>query len=192
MNYDLFQTINNWSGHYKWLDETMIFFSDKALLLYAIGLALLWVASSSAGKRTALFAGITGGVGLLLNFLISLVYFEPRPFISHSVNLLIPHAADASFPSDHTTGAFCIALAIFLRNQKIGTPFLLLAIATGFSRIFVGHHYPGDVLASVIVGLVTSLIILRIQHKLEPIFKGTLYLYEKGTARFGGSQTRKS
>lgn len=179
MNYDLFQAINNLSGHSTLLDNLMIWISNKSLLLLALGLVVIWVLPSLVGKRVALYAGITGLVGLVFNFLITLVYVEPRPFVTHDVHLLIPHVADASFPSDHTTGAFSIALAIALRNKKLGLPFVILALLTGFSRIYVGNHYPGDVLGSIGVSLVASLLVLAVQSKLEPLFKLVLFLYEK-------------
>ncbi|MFE4897941.1 phosphatase PAP2 family protein [Peribacillus butanolivorans] len=52
--------------------------------------------------------------------------------------------------------AFSLALAVLLRHRKIGLGMLLLANLTGISRVYVGHHYPFDVLGSVIVGMLVS------------------------------------
>ncbi len=104
--------------------------------------------------------------------------FEPRPFVSHHVHQLIAHPADASFPSDHAAWSFAVvgmmALAFLplLRSsgQKyfgvtrslLRLPLLLTAIALviacliGYARVFVGVHYPGDILGGAIDGLVAS------------------------------------
>ena len=104
-------------------------------------------------KITVLQAGVTGIFGLAANYLLSLVYYEPRPFVAHHVDVLIHHAADASFPSDHTTGALAISIAFWLYHRKIGSCLIAFGLLTGFSRIWVGHHYPVDVLGSILVAL---------------------------------------
>ncbi|MBI4652688.1 phosphatase PAP2 family protein [Candidatus Kuenenbacteria bacterium] len=88
----------------------------------------------------------------LLNHLISLMYFRPRPFVSHNnIFLLIQHNQDKSFPSDHTTIAFALGLSIYLFNKKLGILALICAFFIAFARIFSGLHYPLDILGGIIV-----------------------------------------
>jgi undecaprenyl-diphosphatase len=68
------------------------------------------------------------------------------------VHPLVPHGADASFPSDHATAAFAIATAIWLRWRLAGAVSLVLAAALAVARVAVGVHYPGDVVAGAILG----------------------------------------
>ncbi|HHY73456.1 MAG TPA: phosphatase PAP2 family protein [Bacillus bacterium] len=89
------------------------------------------------------------------------------------------HAADASFPSDHTTGAFALALAVLFVHRKIGLGMLLFAFLTGFSRIYVGHHYPLDILGSIVVSLVISIIVYKLSPFLEPIANAIINLYNR-------------
>jgi undecaprenyl-diphosphatase len=181
MNYKAFQIINGWSGLYFWLDQLMIFTSQYALVLFALWLVFMWFRGKDHTKRSVLYAGFTGILALFVNFIIGHVYLESRPFVIHSVHLLYPHAADASFPSDHTTGAFALAIMIILRNRGVGAwgyGMLMLAILTGISRVYVGHHYPGDVLGSVAVAIITSILIYKFKEHLEPITKRIVNRYE--------------
>ncbi|MEA3272811.1 MAG: phosphatase PAP2 family protein [Patescibacteria group bacterium] len=96
----------------------------------------------------------------IISQLIGFLYFRPRPFaLLDGVNELIKKSPfEKSFPSDHTTGAFAIAFAVFLLNKKWGSVFLVIACLIGFSRIFVGVHYPLDVLAGILVGFLGAVL----------------------------------
>ena len=100
------------AGHHPFLDGLMVGVTNNALLIYAVVLVLIWVFGKDQYKQTVVYATVTGVLGLLINFVIGHIYFESRPFVTHKVNLLLTHAADASFPSDHTTGAFALAVAV--------------------------------------------------------------------------------
>ncbi|MEN1970079.1 undecaprenyl-diphosphatase [Lentibacillus sp. N15] len=179
MNYELFKGIRQLAGHHPILDGFMVFISEKSLIIYAIAFILMWIFGNEKYKKTIFFATITGFLGLFLNLIISYIYFEPRPFVTHSVNVLINHAADASFPSDHTTGAFSLALAVFLRQRKIGVGMLLFAVLTGVSRIYVGHHYPIDILGSIVVAVLVSVLIYKISPFLEPVSRTIINIYNR-------------
>jgi undecaprenyl-diphosphatase len=96
------------------------------------------------------------------------------------VHLLIQHVKDSSFPSDHTTGTFSLALAVLWRkHRKIGYGMLLFAILTGISRIYVGHHYPFDVLTSVVVALITSRFVYAFSSVFRPIARIIISIYNR-------------
>jgi len=179
MNYEWFQAINDLAGQSPLMDAILIFITKKALYMYALILLLMWFLGSERSKRTVVFAAITGALGLLINFIIGQIYFEPRPFVAHTVKLLVDHAADASFPSDHTTGAFSLSLAVLLLNRRIGSVMLALAVLTGFSRIYVGNHYPFDVLGSIVVSLVVSLAVYKLSPVFEPIARLIISIYNR-------------
>jgi len=179
MNYALFKAINQLAGHHHILDGIMTFVSQRALIIYALVLLVMWFVGKEKNKYTVVYAVITGVLGLIINFVIGHIYFEPRPFVTHKVHMLLPHAADASFPSDHTTGAFSLAIAVLFRHRKLGIGMLLFAVLTGFSRIYVGHHYPFDVLGSIVVGLVASVIIAIARPLTEPIARMIIKIYNQ-------------
>ncbi|WP_246277256.1 undecaprenyl-diphosphatase [Neobacillus endophyticus] len=161
------------------LDALMVFVSKNALIIYALGLLLMWFLGKEKLKNTVVFAAITGAIGLFINLILGHIYYEPRPFVTHHVQLLIQHARDSSFPSDHTTGAFSLALAVLIRHRKIGVGMLILAVLTGFSRIYVGHHYPFDVLESIIVALLTSTFVYKFSSVFEPIGRIIITIYNR-------------
>ncbi|WCK52548.1 undecaprenyl-diphosphatase [Aneurinibacillus sp. Ricciae_BoGa-3] len=179
MNYSLFHAINQMAGHHPIIDGIMKFFTNYALVLFAVLLVVMWVTGNERNKRTVLYAGLSGILALVINVIISQIYKEPRPFVTHHVNLLLPHAADSGFPSDHTSGAFGIAIAMLMRNTRMGRWMIAIAIVTGFSRIYVGHHYPGDVLGSIVVACISSFLILRFKQLLEPLVQAVISIYHK-------------
>lgn len=179
MNVALFQAINQWAGANPFIDDVMVFISQYALFLYAGLFLLLWIKGNDKMKRSVLYAGCAGILALLLNGVIATFYFEPRPFVDHAVHLLITHAKDASFPSDHTSGAFALAIAMFVRHRNWGYPMLVLAILTGFSRIFIGFHYPLDIVGSIVVALLATFIVFRTKRKLRPVLNWVIHVYKK-------------
>ena len=126
--------------------------------LYAIAgiAAVSWFVRSGGDRerRLAVYtAAIATIVGLAVTIAIQHVYVHERPFVARSdVMLLIPHAADPSFPSEHATAAFALAAGIALYRWRIGAVLLVLAALVGFSRIYVGVHYPADVIAAAGIG----------------------------------------
>lgn len=128
-----------------------------------------------------------------INLLIEQFLFEPRPFIGHKVHLLITHPADASFPSDHSAWSFAVfGMLLFafivptytaLRPRfgaerqpgfpSLVVPLLLLLVAfviaciIGFARIYVGVHYPGDILGGALDGLIAAFIVTILRRWLR-------------------------
>lgn len=76
------------------------------------------------------------------------------------VHLLLPHAADSSFPSDHAAAAFAIAVVLVAVHRRLGSLLLLTAALIGFARVYVGDHYPGDVLVGAGVGVAAAAVLL--------------------------------
>lgn len=179
MNYKLFQDINQNAGHHPLLDGLMVFATQNALIVYALVLLLMWFFGKEKYKYTVVYAAITGGIGLTINFILGHIYYEPRPFVSHHVHLLMQHVIDSSFPSDHATGVFALALAVLLRHRKIGFGMLLFAILTGISRVYVGHHYPFDILASIIVAIFSCTLVYKLSFILEPIARTIINIYNR-------------
>lgn len=73
--------------------------------------------------------------------------------INSTVQLLIPHPEGFSFPSGHTGASFAAASALFFSRGKFRIPALMMAALIGFSRLYLYVHYPSDVLAGALLGI---------------------------------------
>ncbi|MBM7699314.1 undecaprenyl-diphosphatase [Kurthia huakuii] len=181
MNYEVLKTINSLAGNGTTpLDQLMIFTTNAALYILAILLLSLFLFGNAYTKKTAIYAGIAGVCAILINVCIAQFYYEPRPFITyHDINVLVPHAADASFPSDHTAGAMGITFMLLLRHIKWGWLPVAFGLLTGFSRIYVGNHYPGDVLAGIAIGFIAAAVITQLRVIMEPLTTALVRIWYK-------------
>ncbi len=130
------------------------------------------------GDRFGRQVAILGLAALILSnvlvIMLKIIIAEPRPFMAlPNVDLLTPESG-SSFPSGHTASSFTAATVIGLKyHQKtkgkkrwLIYPLLLLAIVVGFSRVYVGVHYPYDVIFGALFGVVCALIILKSENKI--------------------------
>ena len=126
---------------------------------------LIWIAATIGlliPKKTRK-VGIMSAVALLgsliiNNNIIKNIIQRPRPFVSLTdLHIIIPTPSEFSFPSGHTASSFAAA-GVFFRNlpKKFGVPALILAFFIGLSRLYVGVHYPTDVIAGIVMGLLLS------------------------------------
>ena len=107
--------------------------------------------------------GIMSAVALLgsliiNNNIIKNLVRRPRPFVKFTdLQIIIPTPSEFSFPSGHTASSFAAA-SVFYRHlpKKLGITSVVLAGLIGFSRLYVGVHYPTDVIAGVIMGVLLS------------------------------------
>jgi undecaprenyl-diphosphatase len=148
----LFHTINGLSGHLPLLDKIMIFVSNKGRYLYFFVIIYLLMKDRELAKKVLLSMTI----GYLIDKVIRLFVYKPRPFMKRKVGILIPSKLNSSFPSKHALLVFCISTSIYLRNKVLGTITTVLSILTSLSRIWLGHHYPTDILGSAIIAVITS------------------------------------
>ncbi|MGE8203226.1 undecaprenyl-diphosphatase [Heyndrickxia sp. NPDC080065] len=158
MNIKIFKVINQFSGRCSPIDLLMILISNKIRYVYIFVLIFMWFRNDFY-KKVSYNAVISSGIAWFIYAMIKLFYFKPRPFVKHHVGILTPSKKDSSFPSKHTMLVFAISTSIFLYNRILGSIMLALSVLTGFSRIWVGHHYPSDIIGSAFVASTTSTIL---------------------------------
>lgn len=200
MNWNLFEEINQPAGHQMFGDPMMIFAANDLIFLLPLLVLMLWFALARwsplvrrdsqcdaarlEGHNVLSLAVVGVVIALGLNVTLGHLFFEPRPFISHPtlVHKLVAHAADSSFPSDHTAVAFALAMVLLVSARTIAKRgvarwlaaiiallALLAAVTIAFARVYVGVHYPGDVLAGAICGILGCLIALALRPLLAPL-----------------------
>ena len=163
MDIKIFRVLNLISGRYAPVDNLMVFFSNKIRYVYLVVLIMLWF-RNRANKRIVIEAGCSLSIALILQWLIKLIYFKPRPFMKRHVDILIPSKMDSTFPSKHTVLTFAVSTSIFLYHRTLGYFMLGMSAMTGFSRIWTGIHYPSDIIGSAFLGSVTSLLTRVFSH----------------------------
>ena len=159
LDYDLFRGINGWAGRSQAVDAMIVACAKFLPVAFALVLVGLWLSWRRTNQRAAFLAGISALVALGIGQLIGMAFPRPRPYLAHQVNLLISSTADTSFPSDHATLGFAVAVLVWRYNPRAGTALLSLALVLAFARIFVGAHYPSDVLGGALLGTLTSMLI---------------------------------
>jgi len=166
LNKEWFLEINSLAGHSHFLDEIMILSAKGVPFIFALMLVYLWFSNR---KNESLFVVHSVIIGLIINTIIHIGYFHPRPFVEHLGILLIHHNPDTSFPSDHTTLSFSVAfmLLMFQSTRRLGLIAIILAFMCGVGRIYVGVHWPFDVIGGIIIGFIASSLVLFLKNRLQ-------------------------
>ena len=135
-------------------------------LLSVLMLLATWIGArrrpdAPSAVAGVLWAGLASGVALVLNVPVRALVQRQRPFVAHpgQVDLLTSHQANGSFASDHATFTMAVAVGILLVNRKYGLVAMALAACEGFLRVFMGVHYPTDVIGGFALGTATTLLL---------------------------------
>ena len=176
LDLQLFHLINNLSGRNDVLDGLARLLVNEYFLTTAMALilAIFWFEGRDQDRRernqrAILRAIIALFIANIILKLCNLIYFRPRPFDSHEVNLLFYQPWDSSFPSNPATVGFSIATAMWLYNRRLGTLLLVLATLFGLSRIYCGVHYPSDVIAGALLGALSAYLVVRKGGFIDPV-----------------------
>src|SRR2546427_2509573 len=158
MDYSLYKTINGLSGG-SFADGLFKFLANDlpAVLVVLVALIFLipWTRRRQERRSGAVLGTAVAGLALLINQPIAHAVDRMRPYLAHPAHahLLISRSHDPSFPSDHATSAFALAFGVWLYDRALGTVLLVIAAVLAFSRVYVGTHYPGDVVAGALIGM---------------------------------------
>ena len=162
MDYRIEQLINGPAGGHPALDA---FMRDAATWAVPIFIGIVaawflygWIRGLAAERRGALTALFAAGGALLANQIVLQFWQRPRPFAAHpgAVTTLVSRTADPSFPSDHAAASVAIAVVLVLAHRRAGAAVLALAALVCLARVYVGAHYPGDVLGGAAVGVAVA------------------------------------
>jgi len=110
------------------------------------------------------------GLAKFVEMIVKSLYFIPRPYMEMGKDALVVIAPkDSSFPSGHATSAFLLATLVFTYNKKWGMIFYLGAILVSIGRVLALVHYPVDVMAGAILGILSTIIIFQLAKKTQLI-----------------------
>jgi undecaprenyl-diphosphatase len=157
LNRSLFLAINASAEASLPMRELAIFFAQWMVFCVPLLLAVLWIFGEQRQRRVVLLAGLSIALALACNLVIRELWFHPRPFMLGLGQNFLAHAPGASFPSDHASGLFAIAFALILASlRKTGLVMLGLALLVSWARVYLGVHFPLDILGGCLVGLLSA------------------------------------
>jgi membrane-associated phospholipid phosphatase len=158
-----FKTVNEFARDTHWLHGIATAYANDGVVLFGVLLLLgWWVArgKDAATMARALLAGVSVLVAVALNQPIVHAVDETRPYNAlPNVLVLVHRSVDASFPSDHATMAGAVAAGLLLVSWRLGAVALVAALLMAATRVYVGAHYPVDVLAGLALGASVALLL---------------------------------
>ncbi|MDO8505224.1 MAG: phosphatase PAP2 family protein [bacterium] len=173
LDISLFRIVNGWTGRFDGLDAIGIF--AAVFLLPLLGVLLFLAAFTVKRLREdhwyemPLKAMIAAGIGYGARYAIGILVARPRPFVAFQDirSLVLPNMEEAyrSFPSGHATIAFAIAFSVYKQDQDWGIAFLILATIVAAGRVFVGVHFPLDVVAGALIGICSAWIVNEFEKR---------------------------
>ncbi|MFQ5924668.1 MAG: phosphatase PAP2 family protein [Dehalococcoidia bacterium] len=184
----VFFWINGLAGKVPFLDGIMrVLASDYLIpLVFTLAIFALWFSGRDAesrwtNQRAALCALIAMGFANIVIEISNVFYDRLRPFELYpdAVNLLFYQPTDPSLPANTAAIGFAFAMGTWLINRRVGLFLLIPTLLLCFARVFVGVHYPLDIIAGAAIGIITGFAALLALWIGKPIPTLTLKLARK-------------
>lgn len=158
-----FEDVNEFARDTGWLHEALRLYAVYGVAVFALLLVFAALAARRTGRAPKLafaaWAVVGTMVAIAINQPIASAVDESRPFVAlPHVLVLVKHGADPGFPSDHAVMAGAVAAGVFLVSRMLGWIAAAAALLIAFARVYVGVHYPQDVLAGLALGAVVVLL----------------------------------
>jgi undecaprenyl-diphosphatase len=192
IDFTLFKAVNDLAASHDGIEDPLRVFAVNAQYAFVALLAVLFLLRgkwrSVNARHGVVAAGFSALLALGLAHLIADLWARPRPYLAHpGVHLFIAPSHDPSFPSDHATAAFAIAVALFLRHRRVGWVALGLATVMSIARVAVGTHYPGDVAAGAAIGAAAALVFWHpsVREPLQRLAEWAWTAYDRAVAVLG-------
>lgn len=183
LNYGLFYLINATPASPEWMIDIATFFAKDLISIVPVLAVILWLWGPRnqviAQRQLVIKVAMALAVSVLMSFALGHLFPHDRPFVAHAGYTFLHHAPDDSFPSDHGTVIFTFALAfLFWHRLWSGALLMVVAAAIAWSRVYLGVHWPLDMVGGFLVGLmgcVSAAILWSLFG--QALYRGISHLY---------------
>ncbi len=138
------------------------------------GLLTMFFFLRKKDRKLALLMIVAIALDFILVTAVKDIVARERPYQVLDVRQLVPEEANKSFPSNHVQISFLLSAIVFIFYRKLGIGLFLISLFIGFGRIYLGVHYPSDVLGGTIIGILLSLLILKMRNKIYKLMPAFL------------------
>lgn len=185
-NLHLFQLINAAPGlsYPQWVVASML--ARWLIWLVPASMALVWVRSTHEARHELLVVLLAVGLSLTFAHVVSLIWPQPGPLSLHVGTQYLEPDTSPGLPSQQVTVFWSLALASLgtRRFALWGFPLLALGLIVGWSSVYLGVHFPFDIVAALPVAWLGTIVASALRRRLQPAFARLLSLYDRLAVRW--------